>query len=240
MLLAARITLCVCAFACVAVQGVYFVHMLQLNAYRPERYKRWCLANERVLVKWTRLLPALLLPVMYLFALLPEPVVLWIAAGILALTAVLNIPPKAKKKLVVTPRVRRLFVTVSLLCALLIGVCMGLYEWVGALRSLGVVALFALVPWLWVGVGNIINLPIERRIAQKFTDEAVMLLRACPDLTVVGITGSYGKTSTKNFLHALLSARYQTLMTPESFNTPMGVVRTVREQLRPSHEVFLV
>ena len=65
------------------------------------------------------------------------------------------------------------------------------------------------------------------------------ILRACPDLTVVGITGSYGKTSVKNFLHALLSARYQTLMTPESFNTPMGVVRTVREQLRPSHEVFL-
>ena len=38
---------------------------------------------------------------------------------------------------------------------------------------------------------------------------------------------------------ALLSAKYNVLCTPENFNTPMGVVRTVREHLSPLHEVFV-
>lgn len=58
--------------------------------------------------------------------------------------------------------------------------------------------------------------------------------KTLPGLTVIGITGSYGKTSAKNFLHALLSVKYNVLMTPESYNTTMGVVRTIREQLRPA------
>jgi UDP-N-acetylmuramoyl-tripeptide--D-alanyl-D-alanine ligase len=56
---------------------------------------------------------------------------------------------------------------------------------------------------------------------------------------VVGITGSYGKTSTKYYLSTILSEKFDVLMTPGSFNTPMGVVKTVRESLRPTHEVFI-
>ena len=61
-----------------------------------------------------------------------------------------------------------------------------------------------------------------------------------PDLKVVGITGSYGKTSTKHYLHRILSEHFSTTMTPGSFNTTLGVVRTVREHLRPYDEVFIV
>jgi UDP-N-acetylmuramoyl-tripeptide--D-alanyl-D-alanine ligase len=43
----------------------------------------------------------------------------------------------------------------------------------------------------------------------------------------------------KYFLNTLLTAKYNVLMTPASFNTPMGVVRTIREQLRPTHEIFI-
>ena len=65
------------------------------------------------------------------------------------------------------------------------------------------------------------------------------MLKACPDLKVIGITGSYGKTSVKYFLSTALKAKYNVLMTPESYNTPMGVVKTIREQLRPTHEIFV-
>ena len=65
------------------------------------------------------------------------------------------------------------------------------------------------------------------------------MLRSHPNLRVVGITGSYGKTSTKYYLNSILSDRFDVLMTPGSFNTPMGVVKTVRESLRPTHEVFI-
>ena len=61
-----------------------------------------------------------------------------------------------------------------------------------------------------------------------------------PELQIIGITGSYGKTSTKHYLHHILSSQFDTLMTPGSFNTTMGVVRTIREMLKPYNEVFIV
>jgi UDP-N-acetylmuramoyl-tripeptide--D-alanyl-D-alanine ligase len=61
-----------------------------------------------------------------------------------------------------------------------------------------------------------------------------------PHLKIIGITGSFGKTSTKHFLHRILSEKYNVLMTPGNFNTTLGVVRTVREHLKPHHEVFIV
>ena len=79
----------------------------------------------------------------------------------------------------------------------------------------------------------------ERRINQGFIDEAKRILRARSDLIRIGITGSYGKTSSKFILGTLLSRRFQTLVPPGSYNTPMGVVRMVREMLKPSHQVMI-
>lgn len=59
------------------------------------------------------------------------------------------------------------------------------------------------------------------------------------NLKVIGITGSYGKTSTKFILGRILSEKYNTLVTPENYNTPMGIVITVRRDLKPQTEVFV-
>ncbi len=61
-----------------------------------------------------------------------------------------------------------------------------------------------------------------------------------PDLKIVGITGSYGKTSTKHYLYRILSEHFDTLMTPGSYNTTLGVTRTINEMLKPYNEVFIV
>ncbi len=106
---------------------------------------------------------------------------------------------------------------------------------------LGVAGLFlwaALTPFVTL-LAWLINQPMENAVTSRYIRDARRRLEERPDLMVIGITGSYGKTSTKNFLHALLSARYNVLMTPESFNTTLGVVRTVRERLQPSHQVLL-
>jgi len=58
-------------------------------------------------------------------------------------------------------------------------------------------------------------------------------------LQKIGITGSYGKTSTKFILQQCLTTKYQALATPESYNTTLGVVRVIRELLRPIHEFFI-
>lgn len=220
-----------CAAGAFVVQSLYFVHMLQLNSYRGERYRRWCKENDTRLVNLRVLLPALLLPIMYL----PTVVCYAASAVVLLLTALLNIPKKAKKPLVFTARVKRLLaVLYGLYAAVLVG-CFFLSR----LRCVGFVAVLSMVPWLWAGLVNALVAPLEKQISLGYVRDARRRLEAMPEMTVIGITGSYGKTSTKNFLHALLSVRYNVLMTPESYNTTMGVVRTIRERMKPSHEIFL-
>ncbi len=217
------------------LQGVTFTHMLQLNSYRTERYKKWCTDNDKKLVNLPRLLPFLcaLLPW------LPVEAPLWVLHGVgallLTITALWHLPKKAKKPLVVTHRVARLFITQGLL---LVGfLCV--FWFLSPGRGIVLFGLMSSIVWLWTGAANVINTPLENRFAARFVEDARRRLADRPDLTVIGITGSYGKTSVKNFLAALLSVKYNVLMTPGSYNTTMGVVRTIREMLRPTHEIFI-
>ncbi len=217
------------------VQAWYFTHMLQLNSYRPERYKKWCAENDKRIVTLPRLLPVLNVMLLWVYGRVENWLLYAIAAGVLLLTALLNLPKKAKKPLVVTARVWRLFLTQAVLCA---GIaCLGLF--LGVQRGVALVGVASMVIWLWTGLANILNIPIEKKIAGGYVADARRILTQVPNLTVIGVTGSYGKTSVKNFLAAMLSAKYNVLMTPGSYNTTMGVVRTVRELLRPSHQVFI-
>ena len=217
-----------------AVQAVYFTHMLQLNSYRPERYKKWCVDNDKKLVTIPRMLPFLCVLALWLADRVEAWILYAVCAAVLLLTALLCWPKKAKKPLVVTARVRRLFLTQGLLCAAIL--CTVLLP---AYRGVALIGVANMVVWLWTAVANLINIPFENAIAKGFVKDAARRLAEMPHLTVVGITGSYGKTSVKNYLNALLSAKYNVLMTPGSYNTTMGVVRTIREMLRPSHEIFI-
>jgi UDP-N-acetylmuramoyl-tripeptide--D-alanyl-D-alanine ligase len=81
--------------------------------------------------------------------------------------------------------------------------------------------------------------PVERRIYRELLGQAERRMRAYPG-RVIGITGSYGKTTTKFITAALLATRYRVLRTPDGVNTTMGITRIVREELSDAHEVFVV
>ncbi len=243
-----------------AFQTVYYVHMLQLNSYRPERYMQWMRESDKRSLPKSRLLAAAPLAVLMMFGFYGD-VWAYIAYGVTlvlcAVSAVYDRPRKAKKPLVYTPRVKRLLVTLVLIDVFLLALAvllpmlmhgikaaMNAEDWnLSGLTAermlLAMLMLIVLLPVLFVNLANKINAPVERHIANGFTKDAKRILSEMKELTVIGITGSYGKTSTKNFLTALLSVKYNVLMTPESYNTPMGVVRTVRERLRASHEIFI-
>ncbi|WP_054636502.1 Mur ligase family protein [Thalassobacillus sp. C254] len=80
---------------------------------------------------------------------------------------------------------------------------------------------------------NTINWPIESQVNQYYFNDAEKIIKSMPNLEVVGITGSYGKTSTKHMLETVLSSQFNVLMTPESYNTKMGVTKTIRTMLKP-------
>jgi len=60
------------------------------------------------------------------------------------------------------------------------------------------------------------------------------------DLIVVGITGSYGKTSTKEFLSTILAEKYNVLKTKEHQNSEVGVSQCILKELRSEHQIFVV
>ncbi|MBI4215524.1 MAG: UDP-N-acetylmuramoyl-tripeptide--D-alanyl-D-alanine ligase [Parcubacteria group bacterium] len=60
------------------------------------------------------------------------------------------------------------------------------------------------------------------------------------NLIVIGITGSFGKTTTKEYLYALLSEKYKVLKTPEHVNTEVGAASVILKDLKSEHEIFIV
>lgn len=241
-------------------QTLYYVHMLQLNSYRNERYLKWMRENDDRSLPPMRLMAAGPLAIMMMLGFERHllSAVAYGAGVVLCLIAAYSDRPKpAKKPLVYTPRVKRLLVTIALIHVLVLVLAWVLPPLLGWLMHTifdgqvtwclvafsqtlpAALLVIVLTPVLLTVLANKLNAPIERRIAKGFTDDAKRILSEMPRLKVIGITGSYGKTSTKNFLTALLSTKYNVLMTPESYNTPMGVVRTVRERLRASHEIFI-
>lgn len=148
----------------------------------------------------------------------------------------------AKKPLVYTPRVRRLY-AVSFVVFIGILVLLELLGNRGGGRtSSPFFWLFFLFPALlplWVALGGLIAWPIEKMISEMYFRDAQRILRERRDLIRIGITGSWGKTSVKFILGTILEEKYHTLVTPSSFNTPMGVTRVIRSSLEPGHRVFV-
>lgn len=86
---------------------------------------------------------------------------------------------------------------------------------------------------------NFINKPLEKMTYTYYLLKAKKKLKQHNDLKVIGITGSYGKTSSKNILNDILSVKYNVLATPQSLNTPYGLMKTINEKLSKFDEVFI-
>ena len=80
--------------------------------------------------------------------------------------------------------------------------------------------------------------PIEKALSKKWLVAAQKKLRQV-NPTVVAVTGSYGKTSTKGYIAHLVGAKFSVVPSPASFNNLMGLARAVNDKLTPGTEVFV-
>ncbi len=83
------------------------------------------------------------------------------------------------------------------------------------------------------------SLAIERFLFESFKKEARKKLQSMPKLQIIAITGSYGKTSTKNFVYELLGKKYRVYATPRSVNTLGGIIKDINESLPEDTEVYI-
>jgi UDP-N-acetylmuramoyl-tripeptide--D-alanyl-D-alanine ligase len=100
--------------------------------------------------------------------------------------------------------------------------------------SLAMALLIPVVVDLALAVTN----PLERIMSERWVSRAAAKL-ASSGAKVIAITGSYGKTTTKGYLHHLLSGHVSVVTTPASFNNRLGLARAINEHLIPGVEVFV-
>ncbi len=214
--------------------------MLQQNSYYASRYFAWLKGN-------TMLLPLVLKGFIIILALLAaflgentlkESLTLFVAVALYFGWRAAAQNSESIKKLVYTARIKRMFgfSTVLLFACGVLGLIFGGILGIVLLTVLVVLSVF---PELLCFVSLFALGPVEKLIAKHYINDAKKILSSVYGIKVVGITGSFGKTSTKYILSRILSEKYNVLHTPESFNTPMGVVRTIREKMKADTEIFV-
>ena len=206
----------------------FHMHMFQLNSYFFRKHSHWMKVNFK------KIIIQLLLIIIPATLLIFNNVVTNILAIILLGFSIFYNFPKSKSKVPfkLTNRVKRMLVTEIILILLLWGIT-SKYD-----IALMLCILNVLSPILCI-ISNFINSPIEYLGKQRYINQAKKILSEMPNLTVIGVTGSYGKTSVKNFLAKTLGTKYEVLTTPLNYNTTMGVVKTIREYLKPTHQIFI-
>ncbi len=236
-----------CLTACLSgaclLGGRLLIHWFQLESYQFPGYFRTLRRNGL-----RGLLPGLALGVLVLLSAalswsMSPGAMSWGRAAVTGLCALAcgaffhraALKQRAKKPLVHTARMKRLL-SVSFL--VIWGLLLAVNALAGARAVWGLSIACALLPLL-IALGGLLAWPIEKAISEMYFRDAQRILRARPDLIRIGITGSWGKTSVKFILGALLQEKYPTLITPASFNTPMGVTRVIRTMLEPGHRVFV-
>lgn len=217
------------------------LHMVQLNSYRIERYSKWVFRNKRKLLISNNIIQ--FLP--FLFIIFLNHWVFIIAWSLIYLLLfLLRNRSEAKIPLKFTGRAKRLYLGIISFYIVIMAVALYHYNlsdntadlYIGA----GFLTVFTTLSFIPTIAACLITMPLEKAIDNWYYKDAQKIIQSFPQLTVIGITGSFGKTSTKFILYDLISYFFNTLMTPKSFNTKMGVTRVVRENLKPIHQVFIV
>ncbi|MEP1142583.1 MAG: UDP-N-acetylmuramoyl-tripeptide--D-alanyl-D-alanine ligase [Henriciella sp.] len=216
--------LCFAGFGMVRINTIltYF----QQEEYDSSRFLGAVLRVRLFDVLATLLLGALLIANAYLTL---GPWVWLTGAAVLALIALRERGYSYKKKLVATERLRRIrwlargFFLVSLALVLI--------------HPVLVFAILQAVP-LMIMLANRLLRPMQEKINQGFVDQALEKLQAYQPATI-GITGSFGKTTTKHILAEILESAGPVFYSPGSINTVLGLTRNIREKLQRSHRFFI-
>ena len=225
------------ALVLLSISGIFSatrqIQMLQQNSYFPSRYIHWLKGSLSIKVAFSLVLFLAICVLFYT----EKNILLLVIAVLLAAVKIDNaikLQKSSIKPLVFTARVKRIYCTIAILFTALIILCSIL------LKPLAI-AVFSLsfCPPLTVLIARTINAPMENALGAMYIADAKRKLKSHSSLKVIGITGSYGKTSTKYILASFLEQKYNVLYTPASFNTPFGIVRTVREGLRPDTQIFI-
>lgn len=212
------------------------LHMLQQNLYdENRRYCKWLIKNiVKVMFKYD-LLPFIVI-VLYFLGFNSTVLAISFAVIYLFVFVINYISHKkesVKKPLVVTARIKRLLFTVFILYGI------SIYFLLSIINSEVLLVIMGYFQYLIVLLAQKINIPIEKYVYFSFKRKAMKKLKVMNNLKVIGITGSYGKTSSKNILSDILNVKYNALPTPKNLNTPYGLIITINNHLNKFNDILI-
>lgn len=144
--------------------------------------------------------------------------------------------PLIVKKLKFTLRIRRLYFTHLTLIVITYTLVMMKVSFIHLTQVTLISLILAPVHLL---LAYVVNWPAEYLISLMYIYKAKRKLNKM-SAQVIAITGSYGKTTTKNIIYELLKNKFMTTMSPASYNTPMGLCRTINYFARKNDEVLVL
>ncbi len=241
----------ICSFYFFYRRGLRYLQFLQQEDYESGRFLDWLMARK-AFDRRGSISGAIAIALNYI---LPLPFTFEIGLNVaigagLAYLAGMEDDPRTAGKLALrmTDRAKRIFnlaCTIYLLSALILAfyyVNNFSDEWSTRISMCGfwliqIVAFFA-EPLILV-LANALLDPYEKDLQEGFANEARAILSKVHPF-VIGITGSYGKTSSKVLLTDILNSVSPTFTTPRSINSYMGVTREIRERMKPQHKYAVI
>lgn len=218
------------------------LHMLQQNRYnRGYRYIKWILRNFK-----DNFVNLTLIFFIFLLFNLTENLLSYLPFIFIAIYLFLGyvfIEERRKDRMKIplkyTARIKRLIATNTLLHAFICILLIINYEEKLIPTFYFILGLIGYLNYFILILVNFINRPIEKIVGLHFKNKAINKLNSMTNMKVIGITGSYGKTSSKNILCDILNVKYNAFKTPANFNTPFGLMITINEHLDKYNDYFI-
>jgi len=241
-------------FLLCAVKLKHSLHMMQLEGYQNDKYSEWMESHKgKIYTKNDKIYVIISIIISLVFLMSASEfrakTIIFAFAFALITLIFLCINSMAKyefkKPLVFTQRAKRLYtMSLSLVFADMV-IAVGIVFLITKDLILyfpllaGIISLLYYFCAYYIQLANYLVEPIEKNIYNKFFYEASKKIRKLNSITSVGITGSYGKTSTKFIAAAILSEKYNVLKTPDSYNTPMGISKVINNELSDKYDIFI-
>lgn len=229
------------------------LHIIQIEGYNSDKYIDWMENNkDKVHSKNDKIYVIVLIIVsLILIVFSPKEIrpaypLIYAIISLIFLTINYRLKQESKKPLVFTPRAKRLYG---------IGFALVLFDLIITLLLVRLITKNLIVNFpVWAGIltliyyfssyymygASFIAKPIEKNVNNKYFEAASKKIKNMEGgLISLGITGSYGKTSTKFIATTIIKEKYKVLTTPDSYNTPMGLSKIINNELTDEHEVFI-
>jgi len=223
------------------------LHMLQQNLYNENnRYVKWLLKNKKQFIDMN--LFAIVICIIGAFNVLNLELIMKLCLFTISLVFIFLglrwrrkiATDQNKKRLVVTARIKRLICTTTILFMIpLVLLGMRINDFSRCWIIILILSLMTYLNPIIVLIAMFINYPIEKGVYLHYKRKAQKKLKEMNNLKIIGITGSYGKTSSKNILSTILNCKYNTLPTPKNLNTYNGLIMTVNNYMDKFTNVFI-